>query len=169
MRQLFVDHVVELAFRQRVVATLELSADEEVFAQHFPANPILPASMLMESFAQTATVLVEVSSGFTRKGLPAFIQNAKFHRPVRPGTPLRIEMDVDRWSDEGALLHGRASQDGARCAVCTLGMFSAPLADFYGPEHAAAYRGMYENWLAGGTLTGFESSPEEDLRHALAG
>jgi len=169
MRHLFVDHVLELACRRRVVATLALPADEEVFALHFPANPVLPASMLMESFAQTATVLLEVSSGFTRKALPGYIKNAKFHRPVRPGANLVLEMEVEQWSDEGAVLHGRAVQNGVRCAVCTLGMVSAPLADFYGPEHAVAYRGMYERWLAGGTLTGFESLPEETLRRALAG
>lgn len=169
MRHLFVDHVVELACRKRVVATLELAADEEVFAEHFPANPVLPASMLLESFAQTATVLLEVSSGFTRKGLPGFIRNAKFHRPVKPGARILIELDVEQWSDEGALLHGRATQNGVRCAVCTLGMASAPLAQFYGPEHAAAYRGMYGRWLAGVTLTGFDPHPEEDLRRALVG
>ena len=169
MRHLYVDHVVELACRRRVVTTLALAPDEEVFAVHFPGNPVLPASMLMESFAQAATVLLEVSSGFTRKGLPGFFQNAKFHRPVKPGPPVTIEMNVEHWSDEGALLQGLATQNGARCAVCTLGMISAPLADFYRPEHAAAYRSMYARWLAGGTLTGFEVRPEEDLRRALVG
>ena len=169
MRLLFVDHVLELVCRRRVVAALTLSADEEVFALHFPANPVLPASMLMESFAQTATVLLEVSSGFTRKGLPGFIQNAKFRRPVRPGARLVIEMDVDQWNDEGAVLQGRATQAGSRCAECTLGIVSAPLTDFYGPEHAGAYRMMYGRWLAGAALDGFATHPLEDLARALAG
>ena len=95
MRLLFVDHVLELVCRRRVVAALTLSADEEVFALHFPANPVLPASMLMECFAQTATVLLEVSSGFTRKGLPGFIQNAKFRRPVKPGARLEHALFLD--------------------------------------------------------------------------
>lgn len=169
MRLLFVDHVLELACRRRVVTILALSAEEEVFRNHFPANPILPASMLMECFAQAATVLLEASSGFTLKGLPGFIQNAKFRRSVRPGAPLVIEMDAEQWSDEGAVLRGRATQDGNRCAECTLGIVSAPLAEFYGPQHAGAYREMYGRWLAGAVLDGFVNHPLEDLDRALSG
>jgi 3-hydroxyacyl-[acyl-carrier-protein] dehydratase len=169
MRLLFVDRVLELRYRRRVVAITELSPEEEVFSHHFPANPILPASLLMECFAQAATVLIEASSGFTRKGLPGFIQGAKFHRPIKPEGPLLIEMDVEQWSDEGALLRGRASQAGVRCATCTLGMVSAPLAGFYGPEHSATYRDMYARWFAGTELAGFKTHPLESLRHALGG
>jgi 3-hydroxyacyl-[acyl-carrier-protein] dehydratase len=169
MRRLFVDRVIELRRRRRVVAELELAPDEEIFSWHFPANPILPASLLMECFAQAGTVLIEVSSGFTRKGLPGYYQNAKFSRPVKPGAVVTIELDAESWSDEGALLLGRATQEGRRCATCALGMISLPLGDFYGPQHADAYRGMYKRWLGGAALADFETHPLEDLRHALAG
>ncbi len=169
MGLLVVDRVAELQYRRRVVVISELSPDEEMFAWHFPANPILPASLLIEYFAQAATILIETSSGFTRKGLPGFIQGAKFHRPVRPEGSLLVEMDAEQWSEEGALLRGRASQGGTRCVTCALGMISAPLGTFYRPEHSTAYREMYARWITGAALAGFETPPLESLGRALGG
>jgi 3-hydroxymyristoyl/3-hydroxydecanoyl-(acyl carrier protein) dehydratase len=168
MRTIFVDRVIELHHRRRVVTQIEFPAEEEVFAHHFPANPILPASLIMECFAHAGTILLEVSSTFTLKAIPGYIQNAKFHRPIRPVAPVTIEMETESWSDEAAVLRGRASQAEVRCSTCTLGMVTAPLGQFFGPEHAALYRGQYERWLEHAELSGFESPPLEELRHALA-
>jgi hypothetical protein len=130
---------------------------------------MLPASALLESFAQTATILLETSGDFTRKAFPAYMTGARFPRPARPPAPLRLTMRVSQQSEDGAVLEGEARQDGARCATCTMGMVLAPLADFYPGAHLEDYRDLFRQWLAGAALEGFETHPLERLDHVRAG
>lgn len=168
MRVLWIDRVLVLVRARRIHARLELAPDEPIFSGHFPLRPTLPASVLLESFAQAGTFLLEPSFGFTRKALPGFYTNAKFHRAVEPGAAVEIEFVADHWGPDGALLRGRAEQRGARCATCVLGMFTAPLSDFFGPEHMRSYRDMYEQLLAGAEFEGFDRHPLQSLAHVLA-
>lgn len=167
MRILYLDRVLRLQRRRSLEAALSLSPDEPIFALHFPGNPMLPASLAVECLAQAGSVLLEVSSGFTKKAIPGFIREAKFRRAIRASHPLRIFVDVEQWSDEGALLRGRIEQDGATSTVCLLGMATAPLSDFYRPEHAASYREMYERWLDGAELSGFEEHALAPLKRSM--
>ena len=168
MRFLFVDRVLRLERRKSLEAVVTLSPDEPVFAIHFPGNPMFPASLSIETLAQAATILLEVSSGFTKKAIPGFVREAKFRRAVRPSLPLRIVVEVDQWSDEGALIRGRIEQGGAPSVICVLGMVTAPLSDFYRPEDASAYRAMYERWLEGAALEGFDAPALSPLRESPA-
>src|SRR5947209_15431358 len=127
----------------------------------------MPASLLLEAFAQTGTILIETGSGFTRKAFPAFIENAKFRRPVIPGSELRIEMRVSSGADDSVLLTGRIVQAGVACCSATIGFATAPLAEFFAPEHREGYRALYRSWLDGAELGGFARSPLEELVHAL--
>jgi 3-hydroxyacyl-[acyl-carrier-protein] dehydratase len=168
MRLLYVDRVTRLSRLQSICAELHLSPGEPIFAVHFPSHPMLPASLLIESFAQAGTILLETSLAFRRKAIPAFIRNAKFHRPVTPEFPVEIDMRVDQRDEEAAILSGWARQAGANCASCTIGMVTAPIAQFYGSDQSAAYRSMYARWLEGAVVDGFSQPPLESLEHALA-
>jgi 3-hydroxyacyl-[acyl-carrier-protein] dehydratase len=167
VRLLFIDRVTVLEYRKRVAATLEYAPDDPLFVWHFPSYPVVPASLLIESFAQAATVLVETGFEFTKKALPGYILNAKFHRPIGPGE-LAFELEAEQWSDDAAVVRGRALQRGARCATCTLGMVTAPLEDFFGREHMPRYRETYERWLADAAIEGFSEHPLERLNHVGA-
>jgi 3-hydroxyacyl-[acyl-carrier-protein] dehydratase len=165
VRLLFVDRVTHLTYRTRIAASVEFAPDDPLFAHHFPGRPLVPASQLLESFAQTATILLETGLGFRRKAIPAFILNAKFHRGTGPGT-VAIEMETEQWSDEGAVVRGRMVQSGARCATCTLGMVTAPLGEFFDPAALQGYRQTYARWLDDAVLEGFPEPPLARLEHA---
>ena len=109
MRILWVDRLVELRCAERVVTALDLPADEAIFAFHFPLRPVLPASALLESFAQAATILLETSYAFRRKALPGYFTSARFHRGIWPGAQLVIELVAEQWGPEGAVLKGTRS------------------------------------------------------------
>ena len=51
MRVLWIDRVVELVRDRSILVELDLAEDEEIFRRHFPGNPMLPASTLIEAFA----------------------------------------------------------------------------------------------------------------------
>jgi 3-hydroxyacyl-[acyl-carrier-protein] dehydratase len=151
-----------------IEAEMDLPSDDPLFANHFPSNPMLPASLLVEAFAQAASILLETSSGFTRKAIPGFLVNAKFRRPVRPPALVTIRLDVTQNSEDGAVLSGRATQRGTVAGTCNLGMILAPLVDFYAPEHAETFRRVYAGLLEEARLEGFDHSPLESLRDAIA-
>ncbi len=167
MRYLFIDRVTSLVYRERIAAVVAFAPDDPIFQWHFPGRPVVPASQLVEAFAQAGTILVETSLAFTRKAMPGFLRGAKFHRAVGPG-PLEIEMIVEQWSGEAAVLHGLARQHDARCATCTIGIVTAPFEAFVPRGRAAPYRGIYERWLDAAVLSGFDAHPLASFEHAGA-
>jgi len=165
---LFVDRVLRLARGEEIIAVCAVSAQDEYFALHFPAKPVMPASLLLEAFAQAGTILLEVGSSFSRKAFPAFIENAKFRRLVIPGSEMRIEMRVAVGGEESSLLAGRILQAGALCATASMGFATAPLGESFAPTHRDLYRRLYQAWLAGAEFLGFSTPPLEELHRALA-
>ena len=169
VRLLYFDRILSMQRAKRIETTIRLARDDELFLHHFPSNPIVPASFLIECFAQGATALLEASSDFRLKAFPVFIREAKFRRPTRPGSNIHFELQVQQWSDEGALLNGRALQDGAQAASCLLGMATAPIAEFYrNPADRGLLLATYERWLEDAALADFDPPLAEILSHALA-
>lgn len=165
MRFLLLDRVDRLERGTRIEASRSVSLTEDYFSEHFPGNPIVPASLLIESFAQAAGCLLETSCGFRKKAVPGFIHSAKFHRPVVPGYELAIEMTVESSSEVATLVSGIARQRQERCATIKLGMVTAPFDEFVSLAFRRFYLGIYDTWLRDAELTGFESHPLEVLRN----
>ena len=59
---LFVDAVRELDAGKRILAELELRADEPHFEGHFPGRPIMPGVLIAEALAQTSGLLLALSA-----------------------------------------------------------------------------------------------------------
>jgi len=71
--------------------TVEVDPADPVFAGHYPGFPILPGAFVVEMVH--ATVVAEHRATVT---FPIAVERAKFHRPVEPGTGLRIEASLRR-------------------------------------------------------------------------
>jgi 3-hydroxyacyl-[acyl-carrier-protein] dehydratase len=95
---LLIDRVTELEPGVRAVAEHVFTGKEWYQAGHFPGNPIVPGVILVESCAQTATVmamsLAEYQGGI---GLFAGIEEMKFKRMVNPGDTGRFEAVMDKF------------------------------------------------------------------------
>lgn len=95
---LLIDRVTELEPGVRAVAEHDFTGNEWYQAGHFPGNPIVPGVILVESCAQTATVmamsLAEYRDGI---GLFAGIEEMKFKRMVKPGDTGRFEAVMDKF------------------------------------------------------------------------
>ena len=94
---LLIDRVTELEPGVRAVAEHTFTGKEWYQAGHFPGNPIVPGVILVESCAQTATVMA-MSMPEYRDGLGLFagIEEMKFRRMVKPGDTARFEAVVDK-------------------------------------------------------------------------
>ena len=106
---LLIDRVTELEPGVRAVAEHTFTGEEWYLRGHFPGNPIVPGVILVESCAQTATVMAmalpEYRSGL---GLFAGIDEMRFKRIVRPGDTVRYEAVIDRMRRGYARVNVRA-------------------------------------------------------------
>lgn len=100
---LLVDKVLEYAVDDRLVAERTFGEGDRVFEGHFPGHPILPGMLAVESLAQAAGILVNVSRGLTADQTLFYfmgVENVRFRLPVRPRDTLRLEVvQVNRKGD----------------------------------------------------------------------
>ncbi|MBI4182610.1 MAG: 3-hydroxyacyl-ACP dehydratase FabZ [Proteobacteria bacterium] len=95
---LLVDRVVDIIPDVSAVGIKNVTVNEPYFQGHFPARPVMPGVMIIESMAQTAAVLVVHSLGLTPEvagnKLVYFmsVDSARFRRPVTPGDTLHIHV-----------------------------------------------------------------------------
>jgi 3-hydroxyacyl-[acyl-carrier-protein] dehydratase len=108
MRWMWIDRIVELVPRQRMVAIKNVSLAEDHLHDHFPARPgraalpVMPASLIIEGMAQTAGILVGHAEGFREKVILAKVGNAEIDRDAAPGSTLRYTATVQHLDAQGA-------------------------------------------------------------------
>jgi 3-hydroxyacyl-[acyl-carrier-protein] dehydratase len=109
---MWIDRIVELTPRERLVAIKSVSLAEEHLQDHFPARggraavPIMPASLIVEGMAQTAGILVGHAEGFREKVIMAKVQVAELEREASPGTTLRYTATFKQFDRMGASTEG---------------------------------------------------------------
>lgn len=106
MRWLWIDKFVEFTSRRSAVAVKGVSLAEEHLHDLYPGFPIVPHSLVVEGFAQTAGILVGEARNFEEKVILAKVGRATFHRLARPGDMLRFSANVDQLTEQGASVTG---------------------------------------------------------------
>ncbi|NPA45911.1 MAG: bifunctional UDP-3-O-[3-hydroxymyristoyl] N-acetylglucosamine deacetylase/3-hydroxyacyl-ACP dehydratase [Chlorobi bacterium] len=92
---LLVDKIYELTDRH-VVGVKNVTFNEFFFPGHFPAEPVMPGVLILESMAQTGGVLVLKTVPDPENYLTYFLKmnNVKFKKKVLPGDTLIIRADL---------------------------------------------------------------------------
>lgn len=114
MRWMWIDRVVELLPRQRLVAVKNVSLAEEHLHDHFAADapsglaavPVMPACFIIEGMAQTGGILVGHAHDFRHKVVLAKVNRAEIEQDATAGDTLRYTAEVDRLDDVGASIKG---------------------------------------------------------------
>ena len=121
MRWIWLDRILLLEKGVRCVALKNVSAEEEVLHDHFPAVrdsknpsrnrdafPVLPNTLVIEGFAQCAGILVGHAKDFKEKVLLAKVGKAEFNPALSagPGMTLRYTAIADRIDAAGAMTAG---------------------------------------------------------------
>jgi len=118
---LMIDRIEDMVGEQSAVGIKNVTATESWVQGHFPNWPIMPGVLIIESMAQTATVLVahnrQVEVGNQVVYFMA-LDKCRFRRPVVPGDQLRIE--VQQITKKGNVWKYRAVArvDGEVAAEC---------------------------------------------------
>ncbi len=107
MRWLWIDRFLEFKRGQSARAVKNLSMAEDVFADHFPGYPVMPAALMLEGLAQTGGILVGEARDFREKVVLAKIVSARFAREALAGETLVYDVAITTLRDEGASVQGR--------------------------------------------------------------
>lgn len=116
MRWMWIDQIVHYEPDTRLVAVKNISLAEEHLHDHFPADgerdaqPVMPASLLIEGMAQTAGVLVGSVNRFREKVILAKITRAELACDAMPGQQLKYDASIERMDAAGASTVGIVSR-----------------------------------------------------------
>ncbi len=93
-----VDKVLELVEGEYILAVRGVSNSEDVFAGHFPGNPILPGVLIIEAMAQASGLLAFKTMGRAAHENKAYVVAAvdrtRFRRTVVPGDQLELRATI---------------------------------------------------------------------------
>jgi 3-hydroxyacyl-[acyl-carrier-protein] dehydratase len=113
MRWMWIDRIIELVPREKLVAIKNVSLAEDHLHDHFPATaaraalPVMPASLIIEGMAQSAGILVGHAEAFQEKVILAKIGRAELDADVGPGMTLRYTARIEQLSPQGASARGQ--------------------------------------------------------------
>jgi 3-hydroxyacyl-[acyl-carrier-protein] dehydratase len=107
MRWIWIDRFLEFNSGQSARAVKNLSLAEDVFSEHFPGYPVMPAPLILEGLAQTGGILVGEARDFKEKVVLAKIPSARFRREALAGEQLVYDVKILTLRDEGASVAGR--------------------------------------------------------------
>ncbi|MBS4955517.1 MAG: 3-hydroxyacyl-ACP dehydratase FabZ [Clostridium sp.] len=113
---LLIDKVIKIE-ENKITAIKNVTANEYYFQGHFPAEPVMPGVLIIESLAQAGAVALLIKDEF--KGKIAYfagINNAKFRRKVVPGDTLRLEVELTKVRGKAGVGYGIAYVDDKK--VC---------------------------------------------------
>ena len=97
MRWFWIDRFVEFVSGARAAAEKAVTLAEEQLDDYIPGFPVMPASLIIEGFAQTGGLLVGDLPRFSRTdGAGQGRQVASSSLEARPGDVLRYEVDDRR-------------------------------------------------------------------------
>ena len=119
---LLVDRVVDIVPDQSAVGVKNVSINENFFQGHFPAHPVLPGVLIIESMAQTAAVLVVATLGPSAQGKLVYfmtVDNAKFRKPVVPGDQMLVHVRKEKQRGNIWKFAAEAKVDGKVVAEAT--------------------------------------------------
>ncbi|MCC6659255.1 MAG: beta-hydroxyacyl-ACP dehydratase [Phycisphaerales bacterium] len=109
---MWIDRIVELIPRERLVAVKNVSLAEGHLHDHFAAGggrgalPIMPASLIIEGMAQAAGILVGHAEGFRENVILAKVSLAELDADAGPGDALRYTAVLRQFDGAGASTEG---------------------------------------------------------------
>ncbi len=114
---LFIDYVDEIT-ENKIIATKNVTINEQVFNGHFPGNPTFPGVLILESLAQAGSILILTKDEF--KGKMAYIggiDKAKFRQKVTPGDVMKLEFEITKFRGKVGVASATALVDGKKVAT----------------------------------------------------
>ena len=119
---ILIDRITEITEGVGLTAIKNVTINEPYFAGHFPAQPVMPAVLILESMAQAGAFLVlnTVPDPLQKNMLFSSISDSKFRTPIIPGDQVEIKMQLVKFRLGAVKLRGDAYVDGKLVAEANL-------------------------------------------------
>lgn len=161
MRWIWIDRILELEKGRRCVAIKNVTLAEEVLHDHFPAapgrhaTPVMPNTLIIEGFAQTAGIMVGHANDFKEKVILAKVGKAVFSAAAFPGFTLRYTATMERIDAAGASTAGTVERvdpaTGNAVPLATIEMMFSHIdqnrSGLQFPEHNFVFTDQFMNLL----------------------
>ncbi len=116
MRWIWIDRFTAFESGKTATAVKSISEAEDIFRDHFPGVPIMPAALMLEGLAQTGGILVGEANQFREKVVLAKVPSITFTREVFAGEQVAYTADLIDLRPEGAIVRGRIEVGTERIA-----------------------------------------------------
>ena len=117
---LMVDTVLDLVPEKRILAVKNVTGNELQFLGHFPEFAIMPGTLIVEAFGQSASILFSRTSGLgLRPGeflMLGAIHEMRFLVPVVPGDRMEIDVRILKIAGDITLVEGSVTVSEATVA-----------------------------------------------------
>jgi 3-hydroxyacyl-[acyl-carrier-protein] dehydratase len=121
---------IESLSDDRIVASKHVSLAEEYLADHFPTFPVLPGVLMLEALTQAAGWLLHHRRNFAcSMAILREARNVKYGHFVAPGNELKIEVDLSKLIEHGAIFKAAGSVGAAGAVSARLELAYFNLAD----------------------------------------
>ena len=107
---ILIDRITEITEGVGLTAIKNVTINEPYFAGHFPAQPVMPAVLILESMAQAGAFLVlnTVPDPLQKNMVFSSISDSKFRIPIIPGDQVEIKMQLIKIRLGAVKLRGEA-------------------------------------------------------------
>lgn len=116
---IYIDYVDEIESGKKIIATKNVTINEDSFQGHFPGNPVMPGVLILETLAQAGSILILKSDEF--QGRTAYIggiNKAKFRQKVVPGDTLKLVFEITKIKGSVGTANAVATVEGKKAAEC---------------------------------------------------
>lgn len=108
---LLIDRIIELDPGKKVVAIKDVNIKDEFLKGHFPGQPIMPGTLIVEAMAQASIFIYHSAYKNELEKNPNYYLGsikARFMQGVYPGDQLRLEIETVRLMPTGAFASAKA-------------------------------------------------------------
>ncbi|KFI26437.1 3-hydroxyacyl-ACP dehydratase FabZ [Paenirhodobacter enshiensis] len=126
---LMIDKVRDIVPFEGGVGIKMVTSNEPHFQGHFPEEPVMPGVLIVEAMAQTAAIVVGVSTNIIGGDMLTYfmgIDSCKFRRKVVPGDILELNVKCLRPGGKVWKFRGEATVDGELAAEAEFMAMMAP-------------------------------------------
>ncbi len=121
---------IESLSDDRIVASKQVSLAEEYLADHFPTFPVLPGVLMLEALTQAAGWLLHRRRNFAcSMAVLREARNVKYGHFVAPGNALKIEVELGKLLEGGAVFKAAGFVGSAQALSARLELAYFNLAD----------------------------------------
>jgi 3-hydroxyacyl-[acyl-carrier-protein] dehydratase len=130
---LWVDKIISFE-GDTIVTEKTIPTDLDIFAGHYPGNPLMPGVLLCEAIFQSGALLISKMTQSHKSVLHTLpvltrINNAKFKRSVIPGDTVRIKVQLSEAISSVSFFKGKMTVGGKSAVqvdfACTMAASAA--------------------------------------------